>query len=232
MSINSNQIAAMSPSSGPAMLTFMERPAQAGTPEPWLLVLMHGVGSNEADLFGLADFVPPRFHVLSLRAPYALGPHAHAWFSFTVAPDGTRRIDEHMEAASRAAIARDVKAHAARLGIPSRRVVLGGFSQGGIMSLSMLLTQPGLLHAALVMHSRLLPEVAPLAAPAEALAGKQLWISHGLEDTVIPLASAQQMRAHAATLPLALAGADFPGGHEIRAAELSQAMDWLGRLEP
>ena len=45
-------------------LTFLARPAQpAAGQEAWLLVLMHGVGSNEQDLFGLAPHVPPQFHV-------------------------------------------------------------------------------------------------------------------------------------------------------------------------
>jgi phospholipase/carboxylesterase len=109
-------------------------------------------------------------------------------------------------------------------------VVLGGFSQGGIMSLSLLLTRPGLLQAAMVLHSRLLPEIVPLAAPAQALQGKSLWVSHGLQDPVIPLASAHAIRAHAAGLPLALHYAEFPGGHEIRPAELAQAMQWLAAL--
>ena len=52
-------------------LTFLQRPAIATTPHPWLLVLMHGVGSNEQDLFSLAPQIPDRFHVLSLRAPTA-----------------------------------------------------------------------------------------------------------------------------------------------------------------
>jgi phospholipase/carboxylesterase len=60
---------------------------------------------------------------------------------------------------------RTVQAVARQLGVPPQRVVLGGFSQGGIMALSLLRTQPALLHAAMVMHSRLLPEVDALAAP-------------------------------------------------------------------
>ena len=48
-------------------LTFLQRPATATTPHPWLLVLMHGVGSNEQDLFSLAPQIPDRFHVLRDR---------------------------------------------------------------------------------------------------------------------------------------------------------------------
>jgi phospholipase/carboxylesterase len=69
-----------------------------------------------------------------------------------------------------------------------------------------------------------------LAAPPAALQGKHLWVSHGLQDGVIPLASAQAIRAHAATLPVALTYREFPGAHEIRPAELQAAMQWLDGL--
>lgn len=213
----------------PPALAFLERPA-AQTAEPWLLVLMHGVGSNEQDLFGLAPHVPPQFHVISLRGPFALGQGSYAWFQFSVAPDGSRRIHQAQEATSRAAIAQAVQDAAERLGVLPSRVVLGGFSQGGIMSLSLLLTQPALLQAAMVLHSRLLPEIAPFAAPAAALQGKQLWVSHGQQDQVIPLAEAHGIQAHAAKLPLTLRYSEYPGGHEIRPGELQQAMQWLGGL--
>jgi len=207
-------------------LTFLERPA-AGAGAPSLLVLMHGVGSNEQDLFGLAPYVPPHFHVLSLRAPFVLGPGSFAWFEFDVRPDGSRSIDGEQEQASRQALTREIAVHAERLGVPPARVLVGGFSQGGIMALSLLLTEPAHMHGAFALHSRLLPEVLTLAAPAAELAGKQLWVSHGLQDMVIPLAQAQRIREHFGALPVTLDGADFPGGHELRPAELQQWIGWL-----
>jgi phospholipase/carboxylesterase len=209
-------------------LSFLERPA-TGTDTPWLLVLMHGVGSNEQDLFGLAPYVPPHLHVLSLRAPFVLGPGSYAWFQFDVRPDGSRTIDGEQEQASRLALVREIAAHAERLGVPPVRVLVGGFSQGGIMALSLLLSEPALMHGAFALHSRLLPEVLTLAAPAAELAGKQLWVSHGLQDMVIPLPQAQRIREHFGALPVALDGADFPGGHELRPAELQQWIGWLQR---
>lgn len=211
-------------------LLFLERPAEPSTARPWLLVLMHGVGSNEADLFGLAPHVPPAFHVLSLRAPFTVGQDAYAWFQFTVNRDGSRQIHESQEAESRALVARTVAAAAQQLRIPSERVVVGGFSQGGILALSLLLTEPRLLHGALVLHSRMLPQVQPYLAPPGALSGKQLWVSHGVQDMVIPLASAHAIRDHAMKLPLTLTYSEFPGAHEIRPAELAAAMAWLGAL--
>ena len=208
-------------------LSFLHRPPTTATPEPWLLVLMHGVGSNEDDLFGLSRFVPASFHVLSLRAPYRMGPNAHAWFDFSVEPDGRRSINEPQEAASRALVAQTVEAAARQLGMPARRVIVGGFSQGGIMALTLLLTKPALLHGALVLHSRLLPQALPQSAPADALAGKQLWVSHGVQDNVIPLASAQAIRDHASALPLALTYREYQSLHELRPDEVQDAMAWL-----
>ncbi|WP_431130323.1 alpha/beta hydrolase [Variovorax paradoxus] len=209
---------------------FLAHGAQADVREPWLLVLMHGVGSNEQDLFGLARLMPPQFHVLSLRAPYVLSPDAYAWFEFQVLADGERRINEEQERESRFLVGEMIASAAQQLGVPPERVVVGGFSQGGIMALSLLLTQPGKVRAAMVWHSRLLSQVVPHIAPPEAFEGKALWVSHGSADNVIPPSAAAASRELARGLPLALSGADFPGGHEIRPAELQGSLAWLHSL--
>ena len=206
------------------------RPAAAGAGQPWLLVLMHGIGSDEHDLFSLAPDVPPQFHVLSLRGPLAMGGGSHAWFTFSVGPGGQRKINEAQEKSSRALVAQSLEQAGAQLGVPAERRVAGGFSQGGIMSLSLLLTQPELVHAAMVMHGRLLPEVLPLRASPDRLQGRKLWVSHGTDDGMIPLTSAHQVRDSVASLPLALTYAEYPGGHELRPAELRAAMAWLKGL--
>lgn len=212
-------------------LTYLERPAQAAQGQPvWLLVLMHGVGSNEQDLFGLAPYVPPQFHVISLRAPFAMGMGAYAWFQFTVDADGTRHINVPQEQQARTLVQQTVEQAAQQLGIAPERVVVGGFSQGGIMSLSQLLTQPQTLRAALIWHSRLLPEIASQHAPAAAFAGKSAWVSHGTYDNVIPLTSAHAIRDKLGALPLQLNYHEYPGAHEIRPEELKASMQWLQDL--
>lgn len=211
-------------------LKFLAHGAKPDVREPWLLVLMHGVGSNEQDLFGLARMMPPQFHVLSLRAPYVLSSDAYAWFEFQVLPNGERRIDEEQERESRFLVSEMVASAAQQLGVPPERVIVGGFSQGGIMALSLLLTKPGSVRAAMVWHSRLLSQVVPHIAPPEAFEGKALWVSHGSADNVIPPSAAQATRELARTLPLALSGTDFPGAHEIRPAELQATLAWLQAL--
>jgi len=55
---------------------------------PPLLLLLHGVGSNEYDLFGLAPYLDKRFLIISVRAPYTLGPDSFAWFEINFTPRG------------------------------------------------------------------------------------------------------------------------------------------------
>lgn len=212
-------------------LFFLHRPATDAQRQPWLLVLMHGVGSNEQDLFGLAPYLPAHFHVVSLQAPFVMGQGAYAWFDFSIQPNGERIINEPQEAQSRALVAQTVTQAAQQLGIAPERVVVGGFSQGGIMALSLLLTQPELLHAAMVWHSRLLAQVVPLTAPASALQGRKLWLSHGLQDNVIPLAQAHAIARHVETLPVEMTYQEFAGAHEIRQPELAATVEWLEMLD-
>ena len=60
---------------------------EAGTPP--LLLLLHGVGSNEHDLFELAPFLDKRFLIISVRAPNTLGAGSYAWFEVNFTPART-----------------------------------------------------------------------------------------------------------------------------------------------
>ena len=208
-------------------LNSLYRPAQADAAQPWLLVLMHGMGSNAQDLLGLAPYVPAHYHVLSLQAPCPMGQDAYAWFMFTVHADGSRTIDEVQEQRSRALVAQTVAAASAQLGVPPERVIVGGFSQGGIMSLSLLLTQPQCLSGICVWHSRLLRQALAAQVPAAQLQDRQVWLSHGTQDNVIPLSSAHAIRSHLQGLPVVLRYQEYPCAHTIHAQELHDSMQWL-----
>ena len=211
-------------------LHFLHQPPRDAGAEPWLLVLMHGIGSNAEDLFSMAPHVPAQFHVLSLQAPHAVGPRAWAWFEISYTATG-RVINDAQEESSRQLVAGVLERAGAELGVPPERLVTGGFSQGGIMSLSLLLSGPQRMRAAMVMHGRLLEKMLPLKLPPSQFSGKSLWVSHGTSDNVIPLASAQDIRDRLGGLGLDVRYSEFPGAHEIRPAEFSQAMAWLDSLK-
>ena len=211
-------------------LQFLYQAASDNSTPPSLLVLMHGVGSNEQDLFSLAPYVPPAYHVLSLRAPYPMAPGANAWFDFSIGPEGLRSYNAAQEVASRGQVAEAVAQAGSQLDVPAERIVVGGFSQGGIMALSLLLTQPDLLAGAMVWHGRLLSDELVLPTPGAALAGRELWISHGTRDDVIPLSHAHAMRNAVQPLAVNLTYREYPEVHSIHPQELSDSMAWLNAL--
>lgn len=211
-------------------LPFLERPASDAIDQKWLLVMLHGMCGNERDVFELAPQVPDCFHVLSVRGPFPAGEDAWRWFDFEIHPDDSRTIDEAQESESRARLGELVWAASSQLGIDAESVVIGGFSQGGVMALSLLLTRPELARAAMVMHSRLLPQIMPLIARPEDLRQRQLWLSYGTDDAVIPLKFAHEIRTAMTKLPVRSTYTEFPGGHELSPAEIFEATQWLSEL--
>lgn len=121
----------MTSSNEPVLLWSKPESERAGTP---LLVLLHGYGANEADLFGLAEQLPAEFTVVSVRAGQSAGP-GYAWFplqaDLAIEPESvleaTRALDDWLES-----VAGEFSS-----------VTLLGFSQGMAMAVSLLRHRPG-----------------------------------------------------------------------------------------
>jgi phospholipase/carboxylesterase len=193
---------------------------------PPLLLLLHGVGSNEDDLITLAPYLDRRFFVVSARAPYTLAPGAYAWFHVAFTPDGPS-IDAEEAERSRVALLAFINELLTAYQLDAERVYLLGFSQGAIMSQSLALTQPDPLAGIVAMSGRILPEVeAQLAAP-EPLTGLPVLVVHGTDDTVLPIRYGRAARDRWATLPVALTYREFPMGHQISAESLQTITVWL-----
>src|SRR5215469_10589125 len=173
------------------------------TDTPPLLLLLHGVGSNEQALFGLAPFLDKRFLIISARAPNTLGPGSYAWFEVTFTPQGPS-INPQQAEASRETLIAFIKEAATMYGADSQRVYLMGFSQGAIMSASVALTQPELVAGAVLMSGRILPEIRPLIASNEELTGLPFLVVHGTADMVLPISHGRASREFLSSLPVEL----------------------------
>ena len=206
-------------------------PPPAGTRPP-LLLLLHGVGSHEGDLFQLAPRLDGRFHVLSLRAPHSLAPGSYAWFEVRFTPEPVIRPD--MAEASRQSLIESIAQAPAHYRADPQRVYLLGFSQGAIMSLALALTRPDLLAGAVAISGRTLPELfqpeGPLGghlAPLEQLDGLPLFVLHGAQDTTLPVKHGRATRDRFALLPVDLTYREYDMPHALSEASLRDAAAWL-----
>lgn len=208
-------------------LTHLSRPPSASQPgQPPLLVLLHGVGSNERDLFSFAAALDPRFHVVSVRAPLVRGPDSFAWFDVQFLPNGFAISADHLRA-SRERMVQFVGEAVAAYHADPARVYLLGFSQGAIMSLATALSSPALVAGIVALSGRIPPEVRPsIALPAE-LTGLPILLIHGQRDAVIPLSYAHEARELLETLPVALTYREYDMAHEITERALADVSRWL-----
>ena len=196
-----------------------------GMPAP-LLLLLHGVGSNEQDLMGLAPALDPRFFVVSARAPLVLGHASYGWFHVEFTPAGP--IIQPGEAdASRELLLRFVRELPASYNVNPAQVYLMGFSQGCIMSLYAALTEPRLFAGVVGLSGRLLPEAIPKIAPPEQLRGLPLMIAHGLSDNVLGIEYGRAIRDHLQNLPVELTYSEYPIGHYVTPEEMREIDEWL-----
>ena len=207
-------------------LVHLARPPiiEAGTPP--LLLLLHGIGSNEHDLYGLAPFLDKRFLIISVRAPNTLGPGSYAWFEADFTPQGPVINPEQAEA-SRKTLITFLKEAITAYGADPKQVYLMGFSQGAIMSASVALTQPELVAGAVLMSGRILPEIRPLIASNEELSGFPFLVVHGTVDMVLPITHGHASRELLSSLPVDLTYHEYPMGHEVNQESLSDVTTWL-----
>lgn len=200
--------------------------ANAAGERPPLLILLHGVGSNEQSMAALAPEMDPRFLVLSARSPLALGPNSFAWFHVTFTAQGPVIVADEA-AAGWARIAAFIDEAVATYDADPARVYLGGFSQGAIMALATLLTAPERVAGAVAMSGRLLPEVLPHVASPERLRGRPVLLVHGELDDKLGIHFARSARATLSGFPVDLTYRELPIGHAVTRQSLDVVAGWL-----
>jgi phospholipase/carboxylesterase len=196
-------------------LTFRVREA-AGDPRG-LLVLHHGRGTDENDLFPLLDALDPERRLLGVtpRAPLQLPPGGAHWY---VVP----RVgypDPATFQATYATLSAWHDALTAQTGIPPERTVLGGFSQGSVMSYALGLGPDRPRPAGILALSGFIPTV-PGWAPDLERPLPRFAIGHGTADPVIPIDFAREAREC-----LESAGGDRPADILYREYPLPHTID-------
>lgn len=160
------------------------RPPADGRAPAGALILSHGRGADEHDLFPLLDELDPERRLLGLTtgAPLrGIPPGGRHWYI-------VERVGyPHPEtfASSYAALADRLDATLSEHGIDWSRTVLGGFSQGTVMSYAVALGAGRPRPAALLAFSGFIPEVEGWQADLGERAGLPVYIHHGAADQVI-----------------------------------------------
>lgn len=201
---------------------FFRKACNTSTPKARVL-LLHGVGSNEANLASLAASLPGDIELLLLRGPLQLGPQGFAWYEVNFTSNGPSFSYEQAER-SRQLLRTFIQA------LPELPTVIAGFSQGGIMSSSIGLTEPELVRGFALLSGRMLREIEPQIASAERLKSTSAFIAHGQRDGMLPIAWAKEADAWLDRLGVVHEAHHYDMAHEIIGEELADFSEWLSKI--
>lgn len=192
-----------------------------------LLILLHGVGSNEWDLTALGEVIAPGSTLVSLRAPIELMPGGYGWFHVRFEQSGP--VHNWIEARTSARLLEEEIADLRkRFGISPERTVVFGFSQGGIMALGLALTGKMPLGGYVVSSARTLPEFAAEAREARPnLSKRPIFLAHGAKDEKLPVTMAHQSRDLIAEFSGELTNREYPFGHGIPDTLIQELKAWI-----
>ena len=207
-------------------LTYRTRPA-AGDPEG-ALVLMHGRGADEHDLEPLLDELDPERRLVGFlpRGPLSLPPGGAHWY--VVHEVGFP--DPATFGPTFAALSTWVDAVTAKAGIPPERLVLGGFSQGAVMSHALGLDAGRPRPAAILAFSGFVPTVDGFAPDLASRAGLPVSIAHGTFDPIIHVEFGRRARDLLTEGGLEVSYVEEPIPHTIGPAGLEQARAVLAKV--
>jgi phospholipase/carboxylesterase len=130
------------------------------------------------------------------------------------------------------ALVRQLIAKEVARGIPTNRVVLAGFSQGGAVSLYTVPRYPEKLAGVMALSCYLPRESTFLAERAPANDATPIFMAHGRADTVLTMSLGMQSRDFLKTLGYAVEWHDYPMAHAVCAAEIADIREFLFRILP
>lgn len=207
----------------PTLHTVVRQPTIKSAHPP-LLLLLHGYGSNEQDLYSLAQYLPGQYLILSVRAPYFIGGDGYAWYNVDFSA-GKPVYDFDQEKKSRATLIEYIEAMKKQY--DANDVYLSGFSQGAIMSYSIGLTRPDLVKGIAILSGRLLDEIKSNVAPQKELQQLKIFIAHGSSDNMLQVQYAKDAVAYLTSLHLSPVYKEYNIGHTINEAVLQDFIQWL-----
>ena len=205
-------------------LAHLVRPAR-GEPEG-ALVLFHGRGTSEHDLAPLLDELDPERRLVGVtpRGPLALPPGGAHWY--VVRRVGFPDPDTFLPTFERAAGWLD--ALPAALGVPVERTVIGGFSQGAVMSWALGLGAGRPRPAGILALSGFIPTVEGFRLDLADLDGYPVAIGHGTHDPVISAEFGRDARRRLEEAGAAVTWRESPMAHSVDPGYLAELRGWLG----
>ena len=192
-----------------------------------LILLLHGYGSNEEDLFSFASELPEEYYIISARAPYDLQYGSYAWYAINFDADENKFSDHEQAKVSRDLIAGFIDELIANYPIDEAQLALVGFSQGSILSYAVALSYPEKVQKVVAMSGYLNLEIVADDYLTNNFTDLKIFASHGTVDQVIPVEWARKTPAILENSGINVTYKEYPIGHGVAPQNFYDFKNWL-----
>ncbi len=204
-------------------LFYIQRAPKSPKENAPLLILLHGYGSHEQDLFSFAEELPEELRIISVRAPHNLGFGGYAWYAINFDANENKLSDLEQAKTSLTKIESlisDLKKE-----FNPSKVFLLGFSQGAILSYALSLNYPKIADHVIALNGYLIQEFLPKSYHSELVT--DYYISHGTMDQVIPVEWARKAPQYLKSMGLSCDYSEYPVGHGLAPQNFYSFRDWI-----
>ena len=192
-----------------------------------LLLLLHGYGSNEDDLFSFASELPDEYFVISARAPYDLQYGSYAWYAINFDADQNKFSDQSQAVLSRDLVVKFLEELKLKFPIDSSNITLIGFSQGSILSYSIAISYPKIVQRVGALSGYLNLDTTIDNYQNNDFSGLKIFSSHGTVDQVIPVEWARKTDPILKSLGINSTYEEYPIGHGVSPQNFYDLKSWL-----
>lgn len=192
-----------------------------------LLLLLHGYGSNEEDLFSFANELSDEYFVISARAPYDMMYGSYAWYAINFDANENKFSDIGQAQKSRDIIANFIDELVLNYAIDKEDITLVGFSQGAILSYAVGVSYPEKVNKVVAMSGYFNPEIAIDQFEQNDLTNLKIFASHGTVDQVVPFEWGQKAKQVLSNYYIEVDFHSYPIGHGISPQNFFDFKNWL-----
>ncbi|MDG4950360.1 phospholipase [Weeksellaceae bacterium KMM 9724] len=193
--------------------------------KPTLLLLLHGYGSNEADLFSFAPELPEEFFIASVRAPRQIQYGGYGWYDINfMDAQKFNNVDQANESMKtiRTFIQEVIEKH----DLNADEVWLCGFSQGSILSYALTLHDQQNIHRVICMSGYPAPDIMGDKVQSN-FNDLEFFVSHGTEDGVIPVDWARNGEKLLKHLNIPHVYKEYRSGHGVVPQNFYDILAWI-----
>lgn len=209
-------------------LHYITRPSNLKENAP-LLLMCHGYGSDENDLFAFASELPKELFVISLRAPYTMQPYGNAWYAINFDADKGKWSDNEQAKQSLNLISEFIDYACKTYAVNSENVTLLGFSQGTILSYAVALNYPNKVKNIVALSGYVNEDILPENIKESDVSHLNFFCSHGSADQVIPVDWARKAPEFLKALNVKYVYSEYPVGHGVAPQNFFDLKNWLAK---